>query len=103
MYGTRDAAQNWDHAYTDFLESVGLISGTATPCVFYNPERDIYVVVHGDDFTVLAAENHLNWCREQIAKRFEVKFRGRLGIEPKDDKSIRVLNRVIEWTVNGIV
>merc|ERR1712240_1000759 len=43
MYGARDAAQNWEHANTDFLESVGFIGGTATPCVFYNPERDIYI------------------------------------------------------------
>ena len=103
MYGTRDAAQNWEHAYMEFLENAGFRSGTATPCVFHNRDRDIRAVVHGDDFTVLASENQLDWFRREIVKRFEVKFRGRLGPEQKDDKSIRVLNRVVEWTVSGIM
>ena len=102
MYGTRDAAQNWEHAYMEFLENTGFSSGIATPCVFHNRDRDIRAVVHGDDFTVLASENQLDWFRGEIAKRFEVKFRGRLGPEPTDDKAIRVLNRVVEWTANGI-
>ena len=45
MYGTREAAQNWEHAYTQFLAAIGFRSGVATPCVFYNQKRDIYVVV----------------------------------------------------------
>ena len=60
-------AQNWEHAYIEFLEAVGFSSGTATPCVFHNRERDIYVVVRGDDFIVLASENQLDWFRREIA------------------------------------
>ena len=56
----------------------------------------------GDDFIVLASEEQLNWFRENIGERFDVKFRGRLGPGPRDDKSIRVLNRVVEWTENGL-
>ena len=74
MYGTRDAAQNWEHAYVDFLESAGFNHGVASPCVFYNQKRDVRVVVHGDDFTVLGAAIHLDWFRKQIAGAFEVKF-----------------------------
>ena len=70
MYGTRDAAQNWEHAYVEFLENIGFRSGIATPCVFYHSDRKIWIVVHGDDFTVLASENQLNWFRGEIAKRF---------------------------------
>ena len=40
MYGTRDAAQNWEHAYMEFVESVGFKSGVATPCIFHNPNRN---------------------------------------------------------------
>ena len=31
-----------------------------------------------------------------------MKLRGRLGPEPNDDKSIRILNRVVTWTCDGI-
>ena len=29
-------------------------------------------------------------------------MRGRIGPEDKDDKSIRILNRVVEWNESGI-
>ena len=37
-----------------------------------------------------------------IGNRFEVKFRGRLGPCDNDQKSMRILNRVVEWTESGI-
>ena len=51
MYGTRDAAQNWEVEYSDFMESIGFKRGTASACVFWHEERDIRSVIHGDDFT----------------------------------------------------
>ena len=53
LYGTRGAAQNWEHEYIDFLEKVGFQRGVSTPCIFWHRARDIRVVVHGDDFTIL--------------------------------------------------
>ena len=102
MYGTRDAAQNWEHAYVEQLEKLGFKRGLATPCAFYMKEKELRVVVHGDDFTVLGREEDLDWFRREISKAYEVKFRGRIGPEDKDQKSIRILNRVVEWTDAGI-
>jgi len=98
MYGTRDAAQNWEQAYSEFMTSIGFIAGKASPCLFEHPERTLRAVIYGDDFTMLGFENELDWFKSQIMKRFEVKHRGRLGPQLKDDKSIRILNRVVEWT-----
>ena len=47
-------------------------------------------------------EVELDWFRERIQSKFEVKFRARLGPEDKYDKSVRLLNRIIEWTPEGI-
>jgi hypothetical protein len=102
MYGTRDAAQNWEVAYIEFMESAGFVKGVASPCVFYNSQKNIRTVIHGDDFTMLGNEEDLDWFRNKINERFEVKVRGRLGPSEKDDKSIRILNRVVEWTSSGI-
>ena len=44
----------------------------------------------------------LDWLRDSIQSKFEVKFRARLGPEAKDDKSVRLLNRVVHWTSEGI-
>ena len=102
LYGTRDAAQNWEFEYVDFLVSEGFNKGRATPCMFLHAQRDIRVVVHGDDFTILGAAQQLDWFRQRISERFEVKFRGRLGPEDHDEKSIRILNRVVQWVSDGI-
>ena len=34
MYGTRDAAQNWEYEYSEFMETVGFRRGKASPCIF---------------------------------------------------------------------
>ena len=44
----------------------------------------------------------LDWFRERIQDKFEVKFRGRLGPDNGDDKSVRILNRIVTWTEDGI-
>ena len=102
LQGTRDAAQNWEAEYTEFLVNSGFKRGLASPCMFRHQRRNLRLVVHGDDFTLLGSTGDLDWFRTQIETRFEVKFRGRIGPEDSDDKSIKLLNRVIEWTPEGI-
>jgi hypothetical protein len=70
--------------------------------VFYHRKYNIRIVVHGDDFTILGFEESLDWFKTKIQKKYEIKFRGRLGPENKDDKEIRILNRVVYWTKEGI-
>ena len=36
MYGARDAAQNWEMEYVEFMESIGSSRGKSTPCVFWH-------------------------------------------------------------------
>ena len=47
-------------------------------------------------------EEDLDWFRRQIGKVFEVKFRGRIGPDVEDEKHIRILNRVVQWTDEGL-
>ncbi len=75
MYGTRDAAQNWEYEHTNMLTEAKFAQGKHSPCVFFHAEREVRVVVHGDDFTVLGKSEQLDWFRGVISKRMEVKFR----------------------------
>ena len=100
MYGTRDAAQNWAASYVGFMISVGFLRGKASPCCFWHKDKGVRCVVQGDDFTVLGHSEQLDWFRSQIKAKYPVKFRGRLGPK-KDDKSIRLLNRIITWDEEG--
>ena len=65
-------------------------------------ERELRVVVHGDDFTALGWEKELDWFRRKISEKFEVKFRGRIGPAEGHKTCIRILNRVAHWRDNGI-
>ena len=103
MYGTRDAAANWEAEYTNGLIKDGFVAGIASPCTFYSPELDVRCVVHGDDFTFLGTDSSLDIVQAAMQKRYEVKVRGRMGPGAKDDKSIRILNRILQWTNEGLV
>ena len=96
MYGTRDAAQHWEYEYVEFLAGSGFKQGRATPCMFYHPDRELRVVVHGDDFTLGGLSWELDWFRKEISEKFEVKFRARLGDSEEGDKSLRILSRILE-------
>ena len=62
MYGTRAAADGWQGECSSFLvESLGFKQGTASPCVFRHPTRQLVTSVHGDDFTIAGAKSDLDW------------------------------------------
>ena len=72
LYGTRGAAQNWEVEYSRFMESIGFVRGTSTPCAFYNQEKELRAVVHGDDFTVLGWGRQLDSLRDEIGSEYEI-------------------------------
>ena len=98
LQGTRGAAMNWEATYSNVLGDVGFINGKGSPCIFYHPQRNIKVSVHGDDFTLLGQEKDLDWCRHCITSKQDCKVRGRICPDDGYEKSIKLLNRVIEWT-----
>ena len=76
MYGTRDAAANWEDQYANHLIANGFIQGKSSPCVFHNPIRKDRCVVHGDDFTFLECNTELDFCTKMMQDQYEVKVRG---------------------------
>ena len=102
LYGTRDAAMNWAAKFTEFLNGIGFETGAASPCNFYNADRQISVTVHGDDFTSTGRERDLNWLKNCMQGEFEIKTE-MLGPKEHHLKQVRILNRVISWQADGIV
>ena len=60
------------------------------------------LAVHGDDFTFCGLEEDLDWITELMASWFEIKIRGTLEREAKDDKEATILGRVVRWVRSGI-
>ena len=50
LYGTRDAAHNWEEAYAGALIKAGFIRGVGGPCMLAHKTRALKLLVHGDDF-----------------------------------------------------
>ena len=101
LYGTRDAAQNWAAEYTAFLIKIGFVVGKASPCNFVHNERKIALTVHGDDFTIIGNNMQLKWLGDKMRQRYELKM-DVLGPEVHCVQEVRILNRIIRWTKEGI-
>ena len=93
---------NWENEYIRFMTGIGFVRGLSSPCLFYHPGKDIRAVVYGDDFTLLGCEEHLNWFKAEIQLTWAIDFKARLGPDANDQKSVRLLNRVVEWTPEGV-
>ena len=77
------------------------MSGAASPCVFFHPERNITVVVHGDDFNALGVSDDLSLYEDPLKHSFEIKIRGRMGPDGNCDE-IKILNRILRLTTKGL-
>ncbi len=102
MSGTRDAVQNWDREYESAFLNIGFQQGKSSPCLFYHPYRNLRVVVHGDDFTIMGIDSNLKCITAELQKAYELKVRATLGLEPQCDKSVRILKRIVSWNEQGI-
>ena len=102
MYGTRDAGAIWEQCFADCLVQLGFQQGAASPCCFHHPAWEVSVVVHGDDFTALGTDESLDKYEKGLEASFECKLRGRLGLDKDDLKEIRVLNRIVRITEDGL-
>ncbi len=98
LYGMRPASHGWQEEYTKQLEEIGFVAGVASPCCFYRAEDDVCCVVHGDDFTFEGPQEALEGVTKALQKVWLVKVRATLGPEPKDDKEVSILNRVVRRT-----
>ena len=76
-------------------DKLGFKQGVASARCFYHEERDIRVVVHGDDFTALCTREQSDWLVDELKKHFELKVSGRLGGDTDDDLAVRILNRTV--------
>ena len=76
LYGTRDAALNFQKEVRKFMKSKGFVMRKYNSCTYLNKAKGIKVMVHGDDFVSSGSRSSLKWFKAQLEKRFEVKTKG---------------------------
>ena len=59
-------------------------------------------MVYGDNFTSLATRDQCDWLANELRKHVDLKVRGILGSGPKDNKSVRILNRIVSCDGDGV-
>ena len=101
MYGTLDAAEQWANHYATTLVGGGFVRGTASPCHFYHASRDIWMLVHGDDFVVVARAEGRAYTEQVLRDKYEIKV-DLAGPEESDPKELKVLGRIISYRAHGI-
>ena len=101
MYGTRDAALNWSEEYAETLKVAGFRRGITNPCLFWNPKNDVTVMVHGDDFVAVGEGTHLESTTKALRDKYKIKVEV-LGGDKGEAKEIKILNKVIRLTKEGL-
>ena len=86
MYGTRSAAQDWQHEIKRRMLSIGYLQGKSNPCLFYNPSSEVACLVHGDDFLAAGEESALKQFKEQLAKEWKIKHT-HISVKPSTSES----------------
>ena len=102
LYGMRPAAKAWEADYSQKLKEAGFLKGKGSPSVYFNPASGVRLVVWGDDFSFLGREKDLSDMLDKMRSWYSIKLRGIVGPDPGDLKEIRILNRQLRWTTDGI-
>ena len=101
LYGTRDAAANWERELSGFLYTLGFTQGRGSLCLHHNKELGACAAVHGDDVTVAVSRKGAEKLLQAFQKKYEVKSQ-MMGGDPDLAKEAAVLNRRLQWTREGI-
>merc|ERR1711949_36970 len=73
LYGTRDAAANFQRTVREFMQKEGWTQSKYCPCSFRHEKRNMIAMVHGDDFIVVGDRGNVAWFKGRLQARFEVK------------------------------
>ena len=91
---------------SDHLIEAGFTRGVGHPAVFHHAEKDIWTLVHGDDYCSAGTASSLDWLQGVLEKRYKIKSQ-RIG-EGVDQKGVKkqiegqVFNGVICRTPGGL-
>ena len=75
LYGTRDAAANFQRTVREFMERGGWVQSKYCPCSFQHPKKDLLATIHGDDFVVVGDFKSTAWFKKELMKRFDVRIK----------------------------
>ena len=100
LYGTRDAANNFQKEIKSFMLGIGLKIGRYNASTYHHGKFGLKTMVHGDDFVTVGGREETKWLVTELKKRFEFKTVV-IGNVPEEVKESKILNRVVRVTPRG--
>ena len=74
IYGESSAPVRWFDTIAPWLrDDMGFEQGCNEPCVFYNRERDLLIVLYVDDCLADGDEHQIRWIFDELDARFKCK------------------------------
>ncbi|CAE7031422.1 unnamed protein product [Symbiodinium sp. CCMP2592] len=96
MYGTRDAAAIWQADYTAALLAAGFERCPAWPAIFFHKDREIRLLVHGDDFLILSDDAGQAYVEQILRSKYDLRVDGSIG-QGEKKQEFCVLNRLVRF------
>ena len=94
MYGTQDASNLWQEDYTGTLAQRGYTPGRSNPAVFHSHREDGRMLVHGDDFVLLAGDGEIKAVEQLLKSKYTVKVVAVIGDGSSQQEAV-ILNRIV--------
>jgi hypothetical protein len=103
LYGTRDAARNWEEELTKFMLAQGAVIGKSCPCVYDINEGDksVKIAVHGDDIVCAGEPAELDELRTNCSQKFEIRTQ-ELSARKSGTLEVNILGRIVRRGSRGI-
>ena len=96
MYGTQDASNLWQEDYTEALAQRGYKPGRSNPAMFHSHQGDGRMLVHGDDFVLLADDGEIKAVEQLLQSKYTVKVVAVIGDGSSQQEAV-ILNRIVRY------
>ena len=100
MYGTRDAACNWERRWQEHVKSWGFQLGLSSKNLFRQERHQVSGMTHGDDFVLTGPTEQLTEFEDKMTGVYPIKAK---LISYGSTESIKALNRRLHEGKRGIV
>ena len=69
--------------------------------MFWHPEDDVTIMVHGDDFVAVGSGDKLERVTKSLKEKYKIKTKV-LGNDEGEAKEVKILNKVVRLTEEGL-
>lgn len=89
LYGLKQSGREWNKCFDTFLKDFGLLRSKSDPCIYYHPDKTLYVGIYVDDMLVVGFQDSIDTFKHQVMQRFQARDLG----EAEEILSMRICRK----------